>query len=117
MSIKTTSSYRNILISAVAAGFGLVAMAPIATADSAPVMSIGGDNPSAVDVALDTILCGTDFSADGCQLALLIERPKSSASPAAMSPAPQSNPGSAPEVMELLDEDAEEYPDEDDEGC
>jgi hypothetical protein len=115
MSIKTTSSYRNILISAVAAGFGLVAMAPIATADSAPVWNIGGDNPTVIDEALDTIFCGNDFSADGCKLALLIERPKSSASPAAMSPAPQSNPGSAPEVMELLDEDAGE--DEDDEGC
>lgn len=115
MSIKFTSSYRNIMISAVAAGFGLIAMAPLAAADSAPVMSIGGDNPSAVDVALDTILCGTDFSADGCQLALLLEQPKSSASPAAMSPVPLTSPGSEREAIELLDED--EYADEDDEGC
>ncbi|MBE9555902.1 MAG: hypothetical protein IMF08_03515 [Proteobacteria bacterium] len=88
-----------------------------ASARTEPVWNIGGDNPTAIDEALDMIFRGNDFSAEGCQLAAIVEQRKPAAAPATAPATPLTTPGSALEAMELLDEAAEEYPDEDDEGC
>ncbi len=87
-----------------------------ASARTEPVWNIGGDNPTAIDEALDMIFRGNDFSAEGCQLAAIVEQRKPAAAPT-IPATPLTTPGSALEVMEFLDDDADEYPDEDDEGC
>ena len=114
MKKSLASPFRTISIAALAAGMALSAAPALGSSQVALLMSIGGDNPSAVDEALDTILCSTDFSADGCQLARLLDRKQSDAGRLGPVSAPQAMPEPAPQAIEP---DDEEYVEEEEGGC